>query len=152
MRRATTQTTQKAMTKTPLERTGHIYTYTTGFRAATRSISTSSWPASQTLFTRKRLVRAKVFARILSAMRAFNPLSTWGIFTRRAGKLYKARSRLSRSQILQINTRWKALAEIYTMNPFAPLWNRSLISKFSLKFAEICCFFSKNSQILPEFC
>ena len=123
MRRATTQTTQttqKAMTKTPLERAGHIYTYTTGFRAAARSISTSSWPASQTLFTRKRLVRAKVFARILSAMRAFNPLSTWGIFTRRAGKLYKARSRRYRSQILQVNPRWKALAEIYTMHSFAP--------------------------------
>ena len=46
--------------------------------------------------------------------------STWGICTRRAGKLYKARSRLSRSQILQVNTRWKALAEIYTMHSFAP--------------------------------
>ena len=26
-------------------------------------------------------------------------------------------------QILQVNTRWKALAEIYTMHSFAPLWN-----------------------------
>ena len=43
-----------------------------------------------------------------------------GICTRRAGKLYKARSRLNRSQILQVNTRWKALAEIYTMHSFAP--------------------------------
>ena len=32
-----------------------------------------------------------------------------------------ARSRLYRSQILQVNTRWKALAEIYTMHSFAPL-------------------------------
>ena len=31
---------------------------------------------------------------------------TWGICTRRAGKLYKARSRLYRSQFLQVNTRW----------------------------------------------
>ena len=46
--------------------------------------------------------------------------STWGICARRAGKLYKARSRLYRSQILQIHTRWKALAEIYTMHSFAP--------------------------------
>ena len=37
------------------------------------------------------------------------------------GKLYKARSRLYRSQILHVNTRWKALAEIYTMHSFAPL-------------------------------
>ena len=32
----------------------------------------------------------------------------------------RARSRLYRSQILQVNTRWKALAEIYTMRAFAP--------------------------------
>ena len=35
------------------------------------------------------------------------------ICTRRAGKLYKARSRLYRSQILQVNTCWKALDEIH---------------------------------------
>ena len=26
--------------------------------------------------------------------------------------------------VLQVNTRWKALAEIYTMHSFAPFWNR----------------------------
>ena len=36
------------------------------------------------------------------------------ICTRRAGKLYKVRPRLYRSQILQVTTHWKALAEIYT--------------------------------------
>ena len=46
---------------------------------------------------------------------------TWGICTRRAGKLERARSRLYRSQILQVNMRLKALAEIYTMHSFAPL-------------------------------
>ena len=35
-------------------------------------------------------------------------------------ELLKARSRLYRSQILQVNTRWKALVEIYTMHSFAP--------------------------------
>ena len=39
------------------------------------------------------------------------------------GRLYRARSRLYRSQILQVNTRWKALAEIYTMHSFAPFSN-----------------------------
>ena len=34
-----------------------------------------------------------------------------------------ARSRLYRSELLQVNTRWKALAEIDTMHSFAPLWN-----------------------------
>ena len=40
-------------------------------------------------------------------------------------KLRGARSRLYRRQFLQVNTRWKALAEIYTMHSFAPFWNRS---------------------------
>ena len=39
----------------------------------------------------------------------------------RSGKLYRARSRLYRSQILQENMHWKALAEIYTMHSFAQL-------------------------------
>ena len=38
-----------------------------------------------------------------------------------SGKLYRARSRLYRSQILQENMRLKALAEIYTMHSFAQL-------------------------------
>ena len=37
--------------------------------------------------------------------RDYRPV-TWGICTRRAGKLYKAQSRLYRSHILQVNTRW----------------------------------------------
>ena len=51
--------------------------------------------------------------------RDYRPV-TWGICTRRAGKLYRAQSRLYRSHILQVNIRWKALAEIYTMHSFAP--------------------------------
>ena len=38
------------------------------------------------------------------------------------GKLYRARSRLYRNEILQVNMRWKALAEIYTMHSFALLF------------------------------
>ena len=38
-----------------------------------------------------------------------------------SGKLDTARSRLYRSQILQVNMRLKALAEIYTMRSFAQL-------------------------------
>ena len=40
-----------------------------------------------------------------------------------AAKLWRARSRLYRSQILQVNMRWKALAEIYIMHSFAQLCN-----------------------------
>ena len=43
--------------------------------------------------------------------------------TARSGKLYRARSRLYRSQSLQADMRWKALAEIYTMHSFAQLKN-----------------------------
>ena len=46
---------------------------------------------------------------------------TWGICTRRAGKLVRARSRLYRSEILQEYMRLKALAEIYIMDSFAQL-------------------------------
>ena len=44
--------------------------------------------------------------------------ATAGLFTG-CGKLYKARSRLYRNEILQVNMRLKALAEIYTMHSFA---------------------------------
>ena len=60
---------------------------------------------------------------------------TWGICTRRKGKLYQARSRLYRSkqarscQIWKINTRWKALAEIYIMHSFAPFSNFKIFVK-----------------------
>ena len=37
---------------------------------------------------------------------------------------WRARTRLYRSQNLQISMRWKALAEIYKMHSFAPFWNR----------------------------
>ena len=56
------------------------------------------------------VVRGKFWSKL------FAPSSTWGICTRRASKLYKTRSRLYRSLILKVNTRWKTLAEIYTMH------------------------------------
>ena len=40
--------------------------------------------------------------------------------------LRRARSRRYRSQILQVNMRLKALAEIYTMHSFAPLWSKGV--------------------------
>ena len=38
-----------------------------------------------------------------------------------------ARFRLYRSQILQVNTCWKAVAEIYTMHSFAPFSNLNFL-------------------------
>jgi len=46
-------------------------------------------------------------------------------------KLDKARSLLYRSQILQENVRWKALAEIYTMHSFAPFSCTVLVESVS---------------------
>ena len=44
-------------------------------------------------------------------------------------KLREARSRLYRRRFLQVNTRWKALAEIYTMHSFAPFSNLNFFVK-----------------------
>ena len=75
---------------------------------------------------------------------------------RQIQKINQARSRLYRSQLLQVNTRWKALAEIYTMHLSRTPLHRSLISKFSLKIAEVFADFETNfARILlnlAEFC
>ena len=47
----------------------------------------------------------------------------------RERELHRARSRLYRSQTLQVDTRWKALAEIYTMHSFAPFSNVNFFVK-----------------------
>ena len=44
-------------------------------------------------------------------------------------ELVGARFQLYRSQILQVNMRWKALAEIYTMHAFAQLCNLKFCKK-----------------------
>jgi len=52
-------------------------------------------------------------------------------------KLDKARSRLYRRRFLQVNTRWKALAEIYTMHSFAPFSNLNFFVKNRQNFFAI---------------
>ena len=44
-------------------------------------------------------------------------------------KLRGARSRLYRRRFLQVNTGWKALAEIYTMHSFAPFFKLRISAK-----------------------
>jgi len=58
---------------------------------------------------------------------ALSKLNSWRLL--KLIKIKSARSRLYRSQILQVNTRWKALAEIYTMHSFAPLSNLKISVK-----------------------
>ena len=73
----------------------------------------------------------------------------------RTCELHRARSRLYRSKILQVNTRWKALAEIYTMHYFAQLL--ALRSQFySQNLQNVKCFanfikFLQNSEKLLKF-
>jgi len=53
---------------------------------------------------------------------------------------------------LEVNTRWKVLAELYTIDSFAPLWNplhRSLSSKILLKIAVL---FANFRRIFARFC
>ena len=63
-----------------------------------------------------------------------SPETTWAICTRRAGKLYRARSRLYRSRSLQVYTHMKALAEIYTIHSFAPFSMLKIFVKNRWKF------------------
>ena len=49
---------------------------------------------------------------------------------------YKARSRLYRSQILQVNIRWKALAEIYTMASSEPNHHSNDTDEFVIRQEE----------------
>ena len=62
----------------------------------------------------------------------------------RSVKIDKARSRLYRSPILQVNMCLKALAEFYTMHPFAPFSNRIF---FFAERLPIFCYFCKIQQI-----
>ena len=65
-----------------------------------------------------------------AANKSFEALKVEFKFPRaRTVELFRARSRLYRSHILQVNTRWKALAEIYTMHSFAPISNLKIFVK-----------------------
>ena len=66
-------------------------------------------------------------------------------------KLYRARSRLYRSEILQENVRLKALAEIYTMHSFAQLCNLNFLSKFCQRFGKFLRNNSANFANLAKF-
>ena len=71
--------------------------------------------------------------------------------TARSGKRYRARFRLYRSQILQLNMRLKALAEIYTVHSFAQLCNLNFLSKFCNILQHFAKFAKKISTCLQHF-
>ena len=66
------------------------------------------------------MLRAGLLFRRVDAS-ALSKLNCWRLL--KLIKIKSARSRLYRRRFLQVNTRWKALAEIYTMHSFAPFWN-----------------------------
>ena len=57
----------------------------------------------------------------------------------RSSKLYRARSRLYRSQVLQENMGLKAIAEIYTMHSSAQICINIFLSKFVITSVKIFC-------------
>ena len=61
------------------------------------------------------------------------------------GKLYRAHSRLYRNEVLQVNMRLKALAEIYTMHSFAQAALQFQI--FKIKFCQNLRNFQKICEI-----
>ena len=99
-----------------------------------RSAGAMAWRSAQS---------ARKISRLHGRVGALRLLRTLGSAGCSAG-LYRARSRLYRSQILQENMRLKALAEIYTMHSFAQLCNLNFLSK-------ICQHFSKFCKIQPNF-
>ena len=67
-------------------------------------------------------------------------------------KLRGARSRLYRRRFLQVNTRWKALAEIYTMHSFAPFSNLNFFVKNRQKILrEKIHIFHRNAKFDENF-
>ena len=70
----------------------------------------------------------------------------------RRGKLYRARSRLYRNEILQVNMLLKALVEIYTMHSFAQLCNLKILSKNCQNFAKILQKFNPANLAKLTFC
>ena len=73
-----------------------------------------------------------------------------------ASKLWEARSPLCRRRCLQVNTRWKALAEIYTIHSFAPFFKLKISAKnrqhfFAIEY-WISDFFHFSCWILHFFC
>ena len=68
--------------------------------------------------------KAQAVARLaacLATCLAVDGVDRLGCCIARSGRLYRARSRLYRNEILQVNMHSKALAEIYTMHSFALL-------------------------------
>ena len=101
------QKTDQTITSQKLTMRQSIQVIRGGTSSATRRISSST-------FKKKRGVKFTLrFSRKAPILPRFS-------------KLCEARSRLHRRRCLQVDTRWKALAEIYTMHSFAPFsWDPS---------------------------
>ena len=119
------------------------------FRYSREQASQSLPKLSQTSEKKLEYTEVAAFAMRPGESPGFSPAAPglrWsGHVVTGCGKLYKARSRLYRSQISQVNMRWKALAEIYTMHSFALLENH-IFSKIKIAriLSKIANFFKKN--------
>ena len=79
-------------------------------------------------------------ARLIRRVKKYGEFAKFRQMFAKFTNLWKARSRLYRSQFLQVNPRWKALAEIYTMHSFAPFlesiienWGKKNLAKTTPK-------------------
>ena len=79
---------------------------------------------------RPQMVRSYVFSHFCS--------NCWLIFR----KFWEARSRLYRSQMLQVNIRWKALDEIYKICMLLHRSNLNISEKFRQTFPHFSTFFN----------
>ena len=102
------------------------------------------WTFSRTRSCFFQVLQCYITVLNFSSITSFN----WGMCTRRAGQLYRTRTRLYRSGSLQPNIRWKPLAEIYTIHSFAPLCNRIFVFQ---KFDQSLLNFERNVLMFPLF-
>ena len=126
-------------------------------RAEQQSNEKGKWPGNRrwrNWSQKESVVKAGSVRSPSADASALAKLNSWRLL--KLIKIKSARSRLYRSQILQVNTRWNALAEIYTMHSFAPCsyliffvenyWN------FWLVFITEICKILSESEILSECC
>ena len=108
-------------------------------RPLTRSSSAAGTSPSSRTSTRRGARRARTLAFDFKCPDRGKGKGNFEVPFSRFPELFRARSRLYRSQILQVNIRWKALVEIYTMHAFAPFSDREIRIVFSEKQIRFHC-------------
>ena len=116
----------------------HFLEFTTSTSSVVRICKADSWSSAGSVAHRSPKFASGTWLTVTWANSSdparWRPLVESFKWNEGCGKPSRARSRLYRSQILQVNMRLKALAEIYTMHSFAQLCNLNFLSKFCQTF------------------